>query len=47
MTMTRGFRRNHSPAFKANVALAALKERQTLAERFDVYPNQVTTGRTI
>ena len=43
--MTRRSRRNHSPAFKAKVALAALKDGQTLAqlaERFDVHPNQVT-----
>jgi|SRR3974377_123022 len=38
-------RRNHSPAFKAKVALAALKGEKTLAElaqQFDVHPNQVT-----
>ncbi len=28
--MTRRSRRNHSPAFKAKVALAALKDTQTL-----------------
>lgn len=38
-------RRNHSPSFKANVALEALKEGQTLvelAERYQVHPNQIT-----
>jgi len=38
-------RRNHSPAFKAKVALAALKGEATLselAERFDVHAKQIT-----
>jgi len=37
-------RRNHLPAFKAKVALSAIKGDQTLAElseRFDVHPNQI------
>ena len=37
-------RRNHSPAFKAKVALAAVKGEKTLAElaqQFDVHPNQI------
>jgi transposase-like protein len=37
-------RRNHSPAFKAKVALAALKGDRTLAEiaeHFSVHPNQI------
>ena len=43
--MTKRSRRNHSPAFKAKVALAALKGDETLgqlANRFDVHPNQIT-----
>jgi transposase len=43
--MSRRKRRNHSPAFKAQVALAALKGDKTLAElaqQFDIHPNQIT-----
>ena len=47
--MTRRARRNHTPAFKAKVALAAIKGEKTLAELahfFDVHPNQITTWKT-
>jgi transposase len=43
--MTKRSRRSHSPAFKAKVALAALKGDKTLAElaqQYDVHPNQIT-----
>ena len=46
--MSRRPRRNHSPAFKAKVALAAVKGEKTLAELaqlYDVHPNQITTWR--
>lgn len=42
--MSRRPRRNHSPDFKAKVALAAVKGDRTLAElakKFDVHPNQI------
>ncbi len=43
--MGRRPRRNHSPAFKSKVALAAVKGEHTiteLAQKFDVHPNQIT-----
>ena len=43
--MAKRSRRSHSPAFKAKVALAALKGDKTLAElaqQYDVHPNQIT-----
>ena len=46
--MTKRPRRNHSPAFEAKVAIAALKGEKTLAElgqQFDVHPNQITQWR--
>ena len=46
--MKRRPRRNHSAAFKAKVAIAAIKGERTigeLAEQFDVHPNQVTTWK--
>ena len=46
--MSKRPRRNHTPAFKAKVALAAVKGDRTLAqlaEQFDVHPNQVTSWK--
>ena len=43
--MSRSPRRNHAPAFKAKVALEALKDEQTLVElshRYQVHPSQIT-----
>ena len=42
--MARRPRRNHSPAFKAKAAVAAIKGEKTLielAQEFDVHPNQI------
>ena len=46
--MARRPRRNHSPAFKAKVAVAAIKGERTmieLAQDFDVDPNQIKVAR--
>ena len=46
--MTRRVRRTHNPAFKAKVALAAIKGEKTLAElaqQHDVHPNQITAWK--
>lgn len=43
--MTKRPRRNHSPAFKAKVALDALKGEETiieLSQRYQVHPNLIT-----
>jgi len=43
--MSRRPRRNHSPTFKATVALEAIRGDKTLAElakQYDVHPNQIT-----
>ena len=42
--MTKRKRRNHSPVFKATVALAAVRGERTLAdlaEQFEVHPHQI------
>ena len=47
--MSRRARRNHTPVFKAQVALAAIKGERTLAqlaEQFDVHPNQITSWKS-
>jgi len=44
-SMNKRSRRNHTPAFKAKVALAAVRGDKTLSElakQFDVHPTQIT-----
>ena len=46
--MTRRARRNHTPAFKAKVALAAIKGEKTLAELaqlYDVHTTQIAVWK--
>ena len=43
--MSRRPRRNHSAAFKAKVAIEALTDGKTIAQKHDVHPNQVTEWR--
>jgi len=46
--MTKRTRRNHSPAFKAKVALAAIKGNRTLvqlADQFDIHANLITNWK--
>ena len=48
--MTKRPRRNHSAAFKAKVALEAMKGDQTLvelAERFQIHPNLITEWKKV
>ncbi len=47
--MSKRPRRNHSPAFRAKVALAAVKGEKTLAElaqQYDVHPNLINQCRS-
>ncbi|OIQ66317.1 transposase [mine drainage metagenome] len=47
--MAKRTRRTHTPAFKAKVAIAAIKGDKTLAElavQYDVHANQISSWRT-
>ncbi|MDX9835916.1 MAG: helix-turn-helix domain-containing protein, partial [Desulfobulbus sp.] len=46
--MAKGTRRDHSAAFKAKVALAAIAGEKTLgelAQQYEVHPGQITTWK--
>ncbi len=46
--MSKRPRRNHTPAFKAKVAISAIRGDRTLAqlaEQLDVHPNQITSWK--
>ena len=46
--MSRRPRRNHTPSFKAKVALAAIKSERTiaqLADQFDIHVSQITAWK--
>jgi transposase-like protein len=48
LLMSKRTRRNHAPALKGKVALAAVRSEGTLAglaKRFDVHPGQITAWR--
>ena len=45
MRISKRPRRNHSPVFRAKVALAVLKGEKTLAGQFDVHPNHIMIWR--
>jgi len=48
--MSKRIRRNHTPAFRAKVALAAVKGDKTLSElatQFDVHPTQITQWKAL
>ncbi len=43
--MAKRTRRTHNPVFKAKVALVAVEGEKTLAQQYDVHPNQITAWK--